>query len=68
MDVGGAMKWMGGGYEIDRGGYEMDGGGAMKLIGGAHEIDEGAMKLIGEASNRLRTYGRYGDTPQHGTA
>ena len=27
------MKWMGGGYEIDR--------GAMKLIGGAYEIDGG---------------------------
>ena len=26
------MKWMGGGYEIDRGGYEMD-------VGGGYEID-----------------------------
>ena len=40
---GRAMKWMGGGYEIDgggygivkgAGGYEIDGGGAMKLMGG----------------------------------
>ena len=34
MDAGGAMKWMAGGYEIDRGGYEMDVGGAMKWMGG----------------------------------
>ena len=34
MDVGGAMKWMWGGYEIDRGAYEIDGGG-MRSMGGA---------------------------------
>ena len=28
------MKWMGGGYEIDGGGSEMDWRGAMKWMGG----------------------------------
>ena len=58
MDVGGAMKWMGGGHGIDGGDYEMDvgeamkwmwGGGAMKLIGGAYEIDGGVNRCQGGA-------------------
>ena len=32
---GGAMKWIGGGYKIDRaGGYEIEWGAPMKVMGG----------------------------------
>ena len=59
MDVGGAMKWMGRGYEIDRGAYEID-GVAMKLMGGGYEIDGGgAMKLIGGGGYEI-DWGAYG--------
>ena len=56
MDVGGGYEMDWGGYEIDRGAYEID-GGAMKLMGGGYEIDWGG-------SNRLWTYG---DLPKHTT-
>ena len=46
---GGAMKLMGGGYEIDRGGGLCIGwgGGGYEIDSGADEIDGGAMKWMG---------------------
>ena len=42
--MGGAVKFMGEGYEIDGGaGYVMDGRGAMKLMGGTYEMDGGGV-------------------------
>ena len=44
------MKLIGGGYEMDVGGaMKWMGGGAMKLIGGAYEIDGGINRCQGGA-------------------